>query len=72
MREVRVVGADANQTMELVRELRSAGLVQGRDFDFSYHQAQYSNFAYDDDTPRMAVFKFYVDKYATFYQLKWS
>lgn len=72
MKEVEVINVDANQTMELVRELRRIGLVQGRDFDFSYHQAEYSNFGYDLDKPKRAVFKFYIDKYATFYQLKWT
>ena len=72
MREVLLTEIDASQTMDRVRELRAAGLVQGRDFDFSYHRAQYSNFGYDLDKPKMAVFKFYVEKYATFYQLKWS
>jgi len=67
--EVKALG-DANSTMEKVRELRQANLVQGIDFDFAYNRASWTT--EDGVTPKHAVFKFYTEKYATFYILKWS
>jgi hypothetical protein len=57
--------------MELVRELRVAGLVQGRDFDFVYHPYTYDKFT-GDHSYRHVVFAFYTEKYGTCYALKWS
>jgi hypothetical protein len=65
------IQCDAGQGMELVRELREQGLVQGRDFDFAYHPYTYDNFTGAHSYRRM-VFAFYKDKYGTFYSLKWS
>jgi hypothetical protein len=65
------VKCDAGQGMELVRELRSAGLVQGKDFDFVYHPYTYDNFT-GEHCRRHVVFAFYTEKYGTFYTLKWS
>ena len=65
---VRVFG-DASSVIEKVRELRASGLVQGVHFDFAYNRATWTT---DEGvTPRHTVFTFYVDKYATFYALKW-
>jgi hypothetical protein len=66
-----IVQCDANAGMELVRELRSAGLVQGRDFDFEYRPYRYDNFSGNNDVAS-TVFSFYTEKYGTFYTLKWS
>jgi hypothetical protein len=65
------VHCDADQGMELVRELREAGLVQGKDFDFVYHPYNYDNFT-GQNIYRHVVFAFYTEKYGTFYALKWS
>lgn len=66
-----VVQCDANAGMELVRELRSAGLVQGRDFDFKYCPYSHDSFT-GEDVDRHVVFSFHTEKYSTFYALKWS
>ena len=61
---------DAARTMDIVRDLRKQGLVQGKDFDFAYNRTQY-----DQDNISVkphAEFKFYIDKYATFFALKYS
>jgi hypothetical protein len=59
-------------TMEIVRELRQAGLVQGKDFDFYYHQAKWDNTSYEAVTNRHTDFTFYTEKYATLFALKYS
>lgn len=63
---------DASETLEIVRELRSQGLVQGKDFDFAFNQAKYDNFGYEPEVERHTVFKFYNEKYATLFSLKYS
>ena len=67
--DVKAVG-DANFIMEKVRELRSMGLVQGIDFDFSFIPYSY-HYGCDKEIKKHAVFTFYAEKYATFYALKW-
>lgn len=63
---------DAARTMEIVRELRQQGMKQGKDFDFSYNRSS-DNFWDDEyDIKPHAAFKFYIDKYATFFALKYS
>jgi hypothetical protein len=70
--DIKIFG-NANIVMERVRELRTAKLVQGIDFDFAYHQASWDvNDPNTGVTPKNAVFTFYTDKYATFYALKWA
>lgn len=58
--------------MEIVRELREQGLVQGHDFDFAYHQAQYNNDGWDAVEPKCAIFSFHTEKYATLFAIKYS
>jgi hypothetical protein len=70
MKEIKLFGVDANRAMEIVRELRQQGLKQGTDFDFSYNQTKYDNWTLIDD--KHTVFKFYDDKYATLFALRYS
>ena len=52
--------------MEIVRELRQQGMVQGTDFEFTYVRSTEYNM------PKHAIFAFHKDKYATFFALKYS
>lgn len=72
MTEVKVIDADANRTMEIVRELRAQGLIQGIDFEFSYHQAKFDNFSYEAVENRHARFRFTDAKYATLFALRYA
>ena len=72
MKEITVIDIDATRTMEIVRDLRSQGLKQGHDFDFSFHQAQYDLTSYEAVENRHAKFKFYDDKYATLFALRYA
>ena len=57
--------------MEIVRELRQQGMVQGKDFDFSYNKSKEYIMA-KAPMPKHATFAFYTDKYATFFALKYA
>lgn len=59
----------SDRVMDIVRELRARGMVQGRDFDFSYHQAKYDNDGWSAVENKHAKFKFYDEKYATLFAL---
>lgn len=63
---------DVNRIMEIVRELREMGWVQGQDFDFAYRQAQYDNNGWQEVTPKQTMFTFYNEKYASFFLLKYA
>lgn len=69
--KVTVLDKDPNEIMEIVRELRSQGLVQGRDFDFAYQPSKYDSFSYVGE-PRLTIFTFYTEKYSTLFALKYS
>jgi hypothetical protein len=56
--------------MDLVRELRLQGLVQGIDFDFAFHQSQWDDMI--GEIPKQTVFTFYTERYATLFALKYS
>jgi hypothetical protein len=58
--------------MEIVRDLRTSGCVQGKDFDFAYNQASYNNDSWEAVTPRHTEFRFYTDKWATWFALKFA
>jgi hypothetical protein len=69
MKHIRI-NADANQTMEIVREMRKSGMVQGEDFDFEYCPSVWDDLT--DGIPNHALFIFYKEKYATMFALRWS
>lgn len=63
----------ANTALDLVAELKSAGLVLNTDFEWSYH---HERVLYDlggsEIIPRCCEFKFLNPTLATFYTLKWQ
>lgn len=61
-----------DEIMQIVRELRSQGLRQSMDFDFSYHRTEYAPDGWECIKPEHTVFTFYTDKHATFFSLKYS
>lgn len=72
MIKVTIQGKDPTAIMEIVREMREQGFIQGRDFDFNYHPPSYNNDGWSAVTPKYTVFTFYEDKLATMFALKWS
>jgi hypothetical protein len=58
-----------NEVMDIVHELRSQGLVQGKDFDFAFYQSRWDEII--GEIPKEAIFSFYTEKYATLFALKY-
>lgn len=69
---VTIPNTDASAAMELVRDLRSKGLVQGKDFDFKYHPAKYDDTGFDMLSTKSVEFSFKDDKWATFFRMKYD
>jgi hypothetical protein len=72
MREVVLVKRKPTEIMEIVRELRARGLVQGTDFDFRYNQTKYNSIDHETIAPEHTVFIFYDEKYATYFILTYG
>jgi hypothetical protein len=69
MTEVKILHEKPMNIMALVAELREQGYVQRRDFDFAYYPAQADQ---DVFIPRYTIFKFYDDRIASWFALKYS
>ena len=72
MTKITLYDINASRAIEIVKELRTAGLVQGVDFEFRYHPTEDNNFSYEDTIRKHTVFLFYTEKYATLYALKYA
>ena len=71
MLEVKISKRPVNEIMDIVKELRHQGLVQGTHFDFAYHQPSYAPITGHFIEDRYTLFTFYEDKYATLFALKY-
>ena len=58
------------EILAIVGSMREAGMVQGKDFDFAYNQTVYNSTDYETVAPEHTVFKFYEEKWATWFALK--
>jgi len=60
--------------MDIVRDLRSKGLAQGKDFDFEFHQTKWDDTSYEISVKRHTKFTFYEgsEKWATWLALKYN
>lgn len=67
---VTVFHKNANETMDIVHELRAQGLIQGQDFDFAFNQSRWDDMI--GEIPKQTIFTFYTEKHATFFALKYS
>ena len=71
MIEVKITDLYPNDIIDIVKELRDQGYVQGIDFDFEYHQPKYLDWAGDVEYNRYTIFKFYKEELATWFNLKY-
>lgn len=62
---------DPSDILDIVKELRSQGLVQGQDFDFAYTPPRWNNFSGDAVSNRSTVFSFYTEELASWFALKY-
>jgi hypothetical protein len=67
--EVTVTGLYSIKVIDIVQELKDLGLVQGDDFEFSYHSGSWDGMTGGYD--RFTVFKFKEPATATWFRLKY-
>lgn len=72
MIEVKLLNKSAAEILLLIKEMANDGIVQGRDFDFAYHQAKYKSDGCEQSSPKHTVFAFYTEQMATFFMLKYA
>jgi hypothetical protein len=72
MKEVKIVDWLPSEVLDIVRELRSQGYVQGIDFDFEYHKPKYDDWSGDAVYNRHTIFKFYKEELATWFALRYQ
>jgi hypothetical protein len=60
---------NANEILDIVKELRASGLVQGIHFDFAFHQNCWDPMI--GDVKSFTNFTFYEEKYSTLFALKY-
>jgi hypothetical protein len=58
-----------NDVLDIVKELRASGLVQGVHFDFAYNQSRWDEMI--GEIPKFTTFTFYEEKYSTLFALKY-
>jgi hypothetical protein len=63
-----------NEMMDIVRELRKQGYVQGVHFDFAYYKPEIrlDEDAYEAVYKRYTVFTFYKEELASWFSLKYT
>ena len=69
---VTLMDKQPNEIMEIVRELRSKGYIQGVDFDFEYHKPVFNDWSGDAVYNRHTIFTFYKESLATWFTLKYQ
>ena len=72
MDKVFVANIDSSRTMEIVRELRAKGLVQGPDFSFAYQRPHYDYSSENEHQLKGCTFAFKDGKWATFFRIKYG
>jgi len=69
---VTLAGASALDTLAIVHELETQGIMRDRDFTFEYHHTEYSNGFGDPITPRYSEFTFPDETMGIWFQLKYG
>jgi hypothetical protein len=59
---------DVTDVLDIVKELKASGLVQGVHFDFAYNQSRWDPMI--GDVKGFTNFTFYEEKYSTLFALK--
>ena len=60
---------NVNEILDIVKELKTSGLVQGVHFDFAYNQNRWDPMI--GDVKGFTNFTFYEEKYSTLFALKY-
>jgi hypothetical protein len=71
MIEVTIRDIMPNEAMDIVKELRKMGHIQGVHFDFEYHKPEILVDDYAAVYNRYTIFKFYKEELATWFSLRY-
>jgi hypothetical protein len=66
---INVEHKNPSDILDIVKELRASGLVQGVHFDFAFNQSRWDDMI--GEIPKNTVFTFYEEKYSTLFALKY-
>ena len=72
MKEVKLFDIMPAEAMDVVRELRKMGYVQGIDFDFEYYKPEMNDWSGYVVYNRYTKFIFYKDEIATWFALRYQ
>ena len=72
MIEVIIAKQTAHDIINIVYELRDQGFIQGVDFEFAYHAADYDNWSGDVTYNKHTVFRFTDPATASWFTLKYD
>lgn len=72
MIEVVINKQTANEIIGIVHDLKNQGLIQGTDFEFAYHAADYDNWSGDVTYSKYTVFRFADPVVASWFTLKYE
>ena len=70
--EVKILDISVSEILDIVKDARLKGYVQGVDFDFEYHPPKFDNFSGDAVYNRCVVFTFYKEELATWFTLMYQ
>ena len=70
MTVIKLLDKDPGAILDIVKELRASGLVQGVHFDFAFNQSRWDEMI--GEIPKSTTFTFYEEKLATMFALKWA
>mgnify|MGYP003353582052 CR=1 FL=1 len=71
MIEVKLIDKMPNEIIDIVRELRSLGYIQGKDFDFQYTPPKFDDFSRDAVYNRTTTFMFYKEELSSWFSLRY-
>jgi hypothetical protein len=71
MTEVKIYDWSPIKIIDTVSDMRKNGFVQHVDFDFEYHPPVYDSFT-GNTVDKFVIFRFYTDKLASWFTLKWG
>jgi hypothetical protein len=58
------------EVLQVVKDLRRQGLVQGQDFDYAWQPRRWDEMV--GDVPSSVEFRFYNSQLATWFSLRWA
>ena len=70
MTVIKLLDKDPGSIIDIVKELRASGLVQGKDFDFAFYQTRWDPMI--GDVKGFTHFIFYKEQLATLFALRYA